>query len=187
MPSSPASTAPFACAACGAAGASKRCARCKAVVYCGPACQRRHWTDGGHKAACVAAPDEPSSAPAASAGAGSSGSGSFAPAPPTVTAAAPGPALISVKKAMSLTAPKLRELLSAHGVPHGHCAEEDGNANRRLYDRPHFSVDHGVVLLLEPRGVNECQQVSQRRDHSENLRPLDQVAVNFFGFGIGQA
>ena len=70
---------------------------------------------------------------------------------------------------------------------HGHCAEEDGNANRRLDDRPHFSVDHGVVPLLEPRRVDECQQVSQRRDHSENLRPLDQVAVNFFRFSIGQA
>ena len=41
------------CAACGAV-CTKKCARCKAVFYCSPACQRQHWTTGGHKTVCVA-------------------------------------------------------------------------------------------------------------------------------------
>ena len=39
---------------------------------------------------------------------------------------------------MSLTAPKLRELLSAHGVPHGHCAED--KAALRELARTHCCV-----------------------------------------------
>ena len=39
------------CAACSAAGSDLlQCSRCRAVSYCGPACQRRHWRT--HKAHC---------------------------------------------------------------------------------------------------------------------------------------
>ena len=39
------------CAACSAAGSDLlQCSRCRAVSYCGPACQRRHWR--AHKAQC---------------------------------------------------------------------------------------------------------------------------------------
>lgn len=39
------------CAECGTLGAIQRCARCQQTVYCGAACQKRHWR-GGHKHAC---------------------------------------------------------------------------------------------------------------------------------------
>ena len=35
-------------------GGTKRCSGCTAVLYCSPACQRDHWSKGGHKAACKA-------------------------------------------------------------------------------------------------------------------------------------
>lgn len=42
----------FPCEHCGRE-ATKRCARCKKRYYCGdPECQKRHWKEGGHKAAC---------------------------------------------------------------------------------------------------------------------------------------
>ena len=41
----------ISCAWCGQQGAVKRCAKCSAVVYCGPACQRAHWSNG-HKRQC---------------------------------------------------------------------------------------------------------------------------------------
>ena len=40
------------CASCGiVTGDLKRCGRCKAVVYCGPECQRKHWPT--HKLTCA--------------------------------------------------------------------------------------------------------------------------------------
>jgi hypothetical protein len=40
------------CASCGiVTGELKRCGRCKAVVYCGPECQRKHWSS--HKSVCT--------------------------------------------------------------------------------------------------------------------------------------
>ena len=33
--------------------AAAQCSGCKAVTYCGPECQRMHWTSGGHQAACL--------------------------------------------------------------------------------------------------------------------------------------
>ena len=34
----------------------KRCAQCKQALYCGRACQTRHWREGGHKNACQEPP-----------------------------------------------------------------------------------------------------------------------------------
>ena len=34
----------------------KRCAQCKQALYCGRACQARHWREGGHKEACKEPP-----------------------------------------------------------------------------------------------------------------------------------
>ena len=65
-------------AACGAV-CTKKCARCKAVFYCSPACQRQHWTTGGHKTVCVPA--------AAAAVALATGAGAAATAAPTPTPA----------------------------------------------------------------------------------------------------
>ncbi|PNH08217.1 hypothetical protein TSOC_005221 [Tetrabaena socialis] len=31
----------------------RKCSGCKAVRYCGAGCQRQHWQEGGHKAACA--------------------------------------------------------------------------------------------------------------------------------------
>jgi hypothetical protein len=46
-----------ACAACGRTMPSmKRCTQCRAVLYCGRACQLRHW--GEHKEACKQLPQE---------------------------------------------------------------------------------------------------------------------------------
>lgn len=44
------------CAFCGAVAGQdapklKRCANCRLVLYCSPACQRKHWK-AGHKAEC---------------------------------------------------------------------------------------------------------------------------------------
>jgi TPR repeat protein len=54
---SPATPHRHTCANCGVketAGsvALKPCSRCKAVVYCGKACQEKHWKAGGHRAVC---------------------------------------------------------------------------------------------------------------------------------------
>ena len=54
---SPATRSPQTCANCGVAemagsAALKPCSRCKAVVYCGKACQEKHWKAGGHRAVC---------------------------------------------------------------------------------------------------------------------------------------
>mmetsp|Transcript_8122 Transcript_8122/g.20510 ORF Transcript_8122/g.20510 Transcript_8122/m.20510 type:complete len:260 (+) Transcript_8122:199-978(+) len=48
------------CGWCYGAG-SRKCASCKVAVYCGRACQRSHWTTGGHRAACAARPEPPGS------------------------------------------------------------------------------------------------------------------------------
>jgi hypothetical protein len=43
------------CAACqakGTLGSLSRCEKCRAVFYCNRACQRKHWTEGGHKKVC---------------------------------------------------------------------------------------------------------------------------------------
>ena len=41
------------CAACAAPlpHKAKQCSRCK-TRYCGPACQKKHWDEGGHDALC---------------------------------------------------------------------------------------------------------------------------------------
>ena len=41
------------CAACAAPlpRPAKQCSRCK-TLYCGPACQKQHWEEGGHKDQC---------------------------------------------------------------------------------------------------------------------------------------
>jgi TPR repeat protein len=55
---SPATPHRHTCANCGVketAGSAvvlKPCSRCKAVVYCGKACQEKHWKAGGHRAVC---------------------------------------------------------------------------------------------------------------------------------------
>jgi len=36
------------------AQSGNRCSRCKRTYYCGPECQRKHWTDGGHRDHCRA-------------------------------------------------------------------------------------------------------------------------------------
>ena len=33
-----------------------KCSRCKQAIYCNRTCQKRHWSRGGHKQACVEAP-----------------------------------------------------------------------------------------------------------------------------------
>ena len=48
-------------AACGkrlpdAPAERKRCARCKQALYCGSACQKKHWREGGHREACKEPP-----------------------------------------------------------------------------------------------------------------------------------
>jgi len=62
----------------------------------------------------------------------------------------------------------------------GYSCEEDGNADRRFDHCPDFSVDHVVLLLFQPRGINVRQQMCQRSNHSKDLSPLDEVPVNFF-------
>jgi len=62
----------------------------------------------------------------------------------------------------------------------GYCCEEDGNADRRFDHCPDFSVDHVVLLLFQPRGINVRQQMRQRCNHSKDLSPLDEVPMNFF-------
>jgi hypothetical protein len=51
----------YMCGNCGAPPALGkqllRCGRCLKVAYCGADCQRRHWKEGGHKAACATPKD----------------------------------------------------------------------------------------------------------------------------------
>jgi hypothetical protein len=43
----------YECAACGQDALHlRRCSACRAVSYCSPECQRRHWKEGGHKQQC---------------------------------------------------------------------------------------------------------------------------------------
>ena len=49
--SPPSSSSSLLCAVCGKAG-TKVCSRCKTVRYCSIGCQKRDWTNGGHKRAC---------------------------------------------------------------------------------------------------------------------------------------
>ena len=60
----------------------------------------------------------------------------------------------------------------------GNCCEEDGNADRRFDHCPDFSVDHVVLLLFQPRGINVRQQMCQRCNHSKDLSSLDEVPMN---------
>ena len=58
-PAPPAQTC--ACAECGkdlsgAAAGKSKCSRCKQVYYCSRACQKRHWSRGGHKQECEEPP-----------------------------------------------------------------------------------------------------------------------------------
>ena len=38
---------------CGEPGAELKCGQCKARRYCGAACQRIDWVEGGHRLQCV--------------------------------------------------------------------------------------------------------------------------------------
>ena len=43
---------PSASASSGGVAKLKACGRCMSVRYCSQECQKRHWGEGGHKAAC---------------------------------------------------------------------------------------------------------------------------------------
>ena len=60
-PSSPEPAKTCSWSACGRelsadAAQNKRCGRCKSEFYCGRACQKKHWKEGGHKLACEEPP-----------------------------------------------------------------------------------------------------------------------------------
>jgi hypothetical protein len=66
------------CAAgCGKAG-TKRCNGCKAVFYCSVECQRIHWKENGHKAACKKTQASVAAAMASAAGGGPTHTGGSA-------------------------------------------------------------------------------------------------------------
>lgn len=56
------------CANCAIEENLKSCSRCRLVWYCGTACQKQHWKDGGHRRFCVPVGDRVPSAVTASTG-----------------------------------------------------------------------------------------------------------------------